>query len=86
VIASVTEQVADTEAGPVRLRFYDPAPDTTKPALVYMHGGGWALFSLDTHDRLMREYAARSGMTVIGVDYALAPEARYPIALNQVIG
>ena len=85
-IASVTERVADLEAGPVRLRFYDPAPGQTKPALVYMHGGGWALFSIDTHDRLMREYAARSGMTVIGVDYALAPEARYPIALNQVVG
>ena len=84
-MASVTEKVADTEAGPVRLRFYDPAPGAAKPALVYMHGGGWALFSLDTHDRLMREFAARSGMTVIGVDYALAPEARYPIALNQVI-
>ena len=85
-MASVTEKVADTDAGPVRLRFYDPAPGEAKPALVYMHGGGWALFSLDTHDRLMREYAARSGMTVIGVDYALAPEARYPVALNQVIG
>lgn len=84
-IADVTERVADTEAGPVRLRFYDPAPGQVKPALVYMHGGGWALFSIDTHDRLMREYAARSGMTVIGVDYALAPEARYPIALNQVV-
>jgi len=84
-MASVTEKVADTEAGPVRLRFYDPAPGSAKPALVYMHGGGWALFSLDTHDRLMREFAARSGMTVIGVDYALAPEARYPIALNQVV-
>jgi len=84
-MASVTEKVADTEAGPVHLRFYDPAPGAAKPALVYMHGGGWALFSLDTHDRLMREFAARSGMTVIGVDYALAPEARYPIALNQVV-
>jgi acetyl esterase/lipase len=54
--------------------------------MVYMHGGGWALFSIDTHDRLMREFAARSGMVVIGVDYALAPEARYPVALNQVVG
>jgi len=86
VIASVTERTADTEAGPVRLRFYDPAPGTVKPALIYMHGGGWALFSIDTHDRLMREYAEKSGMTVIGVDYALAPEARYPVALNQVVG
>lgn len=80
------ERVVDTDAGPVRLRFYDPTPGVAKPALVYMHGGGWALFSIDTHDRLMREYAARSGMIVVGVDYALAPEARYPVALNQVVG
>lgn len=84
-MGSTHEHVADTEAGPVRLRFYDPAPGEAKPALVYMHGGGWALFSLDTHDRLMREFAASSGMLVVGVDYALAPEARYPVALNQVI-
>ena len=49
-----------------------------------MHGGGWTLFSLDTHDRLMREYAARAGVIVVGVDYALSPEARFPTALNQV--
>jgi acetyl esterase/lipase/predicted FMN-binding regulatory protein PaiB len=85
-MASRTDHVAETEAGPVRLRFFDPAPGAAKPALVYMHGGGWALFSLDTHDRLMREFAARSGMMVVGVDYALAPEARYPTALNQVTG
>lgn len=85
-IASVQEVNADTEVGPVRLRIYHPTPGQIKPALIYMHGGGWALFSLDTHDRLMREYAARSGMVVVGVDYALAPEARYPIALNQVVG
>jgi acetyl esterase len=51
-----------------------------------MHGGGWVLFSLDSHDRVMREYAARSGMIVVGVDYSLAPEARFPVALEQVIG
>jgi acetyl esterase len=51
-----------------------------------MHGGGWTLFSLDTHDRIMREYAARSGCAVVGVDYALSPEARFPLALEQVIG
>jgi acetyl esterase/lipase len=88
-MASTRERIIDTEVGPVRLRFYDPvdgAAGGSKPAMVYMHGGGWALFSIDTHDRLMREYAARSGMIVIGVDYALAPEARYPVALNQVVG
>jgi acetyl esterase len=80
------EHVAATEAGPVRLRIYDPGVDPhPAPALVYMHGGGWTLFSLDTHDRVMREYAARAGVLVVGVDYALAPEARFPVALNQVV-
>ena len=80
------ELTVPTEAGVVRLRIHDPAPGEAKPTLVYMHGGGFALFSLDTHDRLMREYAHATGMAVVGVDYALAPEARYPVALDQVVG
>lgn len=71
--------------GPVRIRIYDPSGATRQPALVYLHGGGWTIFSLDTHDRLMRELAARAGITVVGVDYALAPEHRFPIALSQVV-
>ena len=47
-----------------------------RPALIYVHGGGFTLFSLDTHDRLMREYAARLGVLVVGVDYSLSPEAQ----------
>lgn len=85
-IADTREVTATTEAGPVRLRIYDPAPGQAKPTLVYLHGGGWAMFSLDTHDRVMREYAHAGGIAVVGVDYALAPEARYPAALEQVVG
>jgi acetyl esterase/lipase len=69
----------------VRARSYAPLPYAAKPALIYLHGGGWTLFSLDTHDRLMREYAARAGVIVIGVDYALSPEAKFPVALEQVV-
>jgi acetyl esterase/lipase len=43
------------------------------------------LFSLDTHDRVMRELAARAGVAVVGIDYALSPEVRYPVALEQVV-
>ena len=68
----------------VRLRLYRPdSAPAAAPALVYLHGGGWVYFSLDTHDRLMREYAQRAGRMVIGVDYARAPEARFPVALEQ---
>jgi acetyl esterase len=50
-----------------------------------MHGGGWTMFSIDTHDRLMREYAARAGVIVVGLDYSLSPEAKFPVALNEAV-
>ena len=55
------------------------------PGLVYLHGGGWTLFSIDTHDRVMREYAARAGCCVIGIDYALSPEQKFPVPLEQTV-
>ena len=83
-MAAVTEHEVPSATGPVRVRCYDPGPAGPKPGLVYLHGGGWTIFSLDTHDRLMRELAGRSGAVVVGVDYALSPEAKYPVALGQV--
>ncbi len=68
----------------IRLRIYTPQHAKPGRVLVYVHGGGWVMFSLDTHDRLMREYADRSGTTVVGVDYSLSPEAIYPRALDDV--
>ena len=80
-----TRDLAIAEGGlAVRVRCHDPKPDTAKPALIYLHGGGWTLFSIETHDRVMREYAGRTGMVVIGVDYALAPETKFPHAIGQV--
>jgi acetyl esterase len=76
---------AATAAGPLRIRLYDPGAPNPGPALVYLHGGGFTLFSIDTHDRLMREYAAAGNFRVIGVDYPLSPEARYPKALDQLV-
>jgi acetyl esterase len=81
------DQVVATGAGPVRVRLLDADPGAApRPVLIYLHGGGFTTFSLDTHDRLMREYAARAGALVVGVDYALSPEAKFPTALNQVVG
>lgn len=75
----------DTAHGPVRLRIHTPTAAACHPALLYLHGGGWVFFSIDTHDRLMRELAVRARRTVIGIDYARAPEARYPIAREQAV-
>lgn len=70
----------------VRVRIHEPSTGGEDlPILVYIHGGGWMLFSLDTHDRLMREYAARAGVAVVGVDYSLSPEAKFPTALEEIV-
>ena len=67
----------------VRLRLHRPVADEKLPVLLYIHGGGWTLFSIDTHDRLMREYAARAGIAVLGIDYSLSPESKFPVALEE---
>jgi acetyl esterase len=84
-MARTVEHAVATPTGAVRVRIYDPGVATPAAALIYLHGGGFTLFSLDTHDRLMREYAAAGGFLVVGVDYPLSPEARYPVALDQII-
>tara|TARA_R110000850_G_scaffold141081_2_gene262782 strand:- start:18606 stop:19565 length:960 start_codon:yes stop_codon:yes gene_type:complete len=68
----------------VRARIYIPTAGAGKGTLIYLHGGGWTLFSIDTHDRLMREYAERIGCAVVGLDYSLSPEHRFPRALDDV--
>ena len=67
----------------VRLRLHRPVADQKLPVMLYIHGGGWTLFSIDTHDRLMREYAARAGIAVLGIDYSLSPESKFPVALEE---
>lgn len=67
----------------VRLRLHRPVADAKLPIMLYIHGGGWTLFSIDTHDRLMREYAARAGIAVLGIDYSLSPESKFPVALEE---
>lgn len=84
-MAQTVEVDVPTRHGPVRVRLYRPAGDGPRPLLVYLHGGGWTYFSIDTHDRLMREYAARAGIIVAGVEYALSPGARFPVALDQLL-
>lgn len=83
-MAETRDLEAPTRHGPVRLRIHRPERGEL-PGLVYLHGGGWVVFSLDTHDRVMREYAARARCCVVGVDYALSPEHKFPVALEQVV-
>ncbi|WP_431269384.1 alpha/beta hydrolase [Dankookia sp. P2] len=67
----------------VQCRVHRPDLPGPLPVLLYLHGGGWVWNSIDTHDRLMREYAATAGCIVVGPDYALSPEAVFPQALEE---
>jgi len=60
-------------------------PGTLQPALVYLHGGGWSLGSLATYEPLCRQLANATGQIVIWVEYRLAPEHRYPAALDDTL-
>jgi acetyl esterase/lipase len=55
----------------------------TLPVIVYMHGGGWILGNAATHDRLVRELAVGARAALLFVEYPNAPEARYPVAIEQ---
>lgn len=84
-MARTTERVLDAGAGELRVRMHLPeGVAEPAPTLVYLHGGGFTLFSIDSHDRLMREYAAQAGVAVLGVDYPLAPEHKYPVAIDRI--
>jgi acetyl esterase len=53
------------------------------PTLLYLHGGGFTIGSLDTHDSLCRQFALRAGIAVVSLDYRLAPEHRFPSAVDD---
>jgi acetyl esterase len=74
--------VEEDEADGVPVRVYRPE-EGGDPGLVWFHGGGWVLGSLDSHDRLCRALAARSGCSVVSVAYRLAPEHPYPAAIED---
>ena len=85
-IGVVSNMLAEGPDGPIPLRVYRPrgvAADAPLPGLVFFHGGGWVIGDLDTHDVLCRQLTAEAGITVVAVDYRLAPEAKFPAAADD---
>lgn len=76
-------EVRDVDAGGVPARLYRPALEPALPLLVFLHGGGWMLGDLETHDAMHRHLAARAGCAVLAVGYRLAPEHRFPAGLDD---
>jgi acetyl esterase len=83
VMAETTDRWVAARGRRILCRLYRPRVDEALPVMVHFHGGGWIQSSIDTHDRLAREYAAAGDVAVVSVDYALSPEAKFPRALEE---
>ncbi|WP_433794377.1 alpha/beta hydrolase [Actinoplanes sp. CA-252034] len=71
--------------GEVKVRILRPAGVTGPlPVLIYTHGAGWVFGDANTHDRLVRELTVRANAATVFVEYDRSPEARYPVAVEQV--
>ncbi len=81
-LASVEDVSLPTLAGALRLRLYRPTGGRL-PVALFLHGGGWTLNDLDTHDHLCRLLAKRSGWLLASLDYRRAPEHKHPSALED---
>jgi len=77
-VAKVEERRIDGPGGPIELRIYTPVGTGPFPLMVFFHGSGFVLCSLDTHDRGCRNYCNAAGCVVVSVDYRLAPEHKFP--------
>jgi acetyl esterase len=72
-------------AGMVPVRVYRPSAEASLPILVWFHGGGWVIGSLETHDNLCRLLCDDAGVIVVSVDYRLAPETKFPGAADDCV-
>jgi acetyl esterase len=79
----VTEAVIPSTSGGVPVRCYRAATDELLPVVVYVHGGGWVLGSLDGFDHLCRALSVYANALVVSVAYRLAPEHPYPAATDD---
>jgi acetyl esterase len=79
---SVEDTSIPTPHGSLPMRVYRPGAGVL-PMALFLHGGGWTLNDLDTHDRLCRRIARRSGWLVAALDYRRAPEHRHPAAVED---
>ena len=79
----VKDATIPSSSGKIPVRVYYPTAKESLPALVYFHGGGWVIGDLDTHDATARQLAKGSNCIVVSVDYRLAPEHKFPAAMDD---
>lgn len=84
-IPQIEERRIPAASGNIRIRLYHDNVASRSPAVVFLHGGGFVTCDIDVYDGVARQLAKRSGMRVVSVDYALAPEHPFPVPLDDCI-
>lgn len=86
-VGEIVDRTMPGPAGRLRIRIYRPAGAVARllPAILYFHGGGWVIGSLEAYDLPCRFFCARTGCAVVAVDYRLAPEHKFPAALDDAV-
>jgi len=87
VVASIADKTIEGPRGPIQLRIYRGvgAPHADAPAVLYLHGGGWVIGNLNSHDEISRWFANIGACVVICPDYRLAPEHKFPAGLEDCV-
>jgi acetyl esterase len=84
-VAAVRDYLIPRPGAPLRVRLYHGTAAQNLPCLVFLHGGGWVLGSIESHDGLCRHLARQAACAVLSVEYRLAPEHPYPAALEDAV-
>ena len=82
-VANVEDRKIPGPAGSIPVRIYTPAGSGPFPVLVYYHGGGFVIGDLESHDGVCRQLTNGAGCVTVAVDYRLAPEAKFPAAVDD---
>jgi acetyl esterase len=86
-VSAIEDRSIPGPAGALPVRVYSPTENAAPlPGLIYFHGGGMVAGSVDTHDSIARALSHDGAVRVVSVDYRLAPEHRYPAALEDALG
>jgi len=84
-VHDVGDRMIPGPAGDLPVRLFRPSETADLPVLVWFHGGGWVTGNLDTHDNLCRLLCDAADVLVVSVDYRLAPENKFPAALDDCV-
>ncbi|MEE9374111.1 MAG: alpha/beta hydrolase [Saprospiraceae bacterium] len=79
----VTDKEIEGRNGLIPIRIYQPIAPNNLPVIMYFHGGGFVMRSIQSHDKVCRRIASQNECIVISVDYRLAPEYKFPMGLHD---